>query len=118
MSMSKSGKECAHECKHDCHKAEEPCGNCCRSCPFCGCNVGKSPSTNFAAHLLLCHTAEITIPIYPLNCFHICRCDCHKTGALHVLACCNRCVICGQNIEFDMMNIHLTTCHSTSNRPE
>ena len=45
-------------------------------------------------------------------CRHECRCGCHKTGGVHIRACCQGpCSICGNNISFGMMDDHLKECH-------
>src|SRR3989339_154072 len=46
-----------------------------------------------------------------INSSYECNCSCHQTGAIHIVACCDQCKICGKNIKIQMMNKHLKTCH-------
>lgn len=46
-------------------------------------------------------------------CGHECHCDCHSTGAVHIVACCDRCGLpgCGRNIKDFFKQDHLRICH-------
>jgi len=47
----------------------------------------------------------------PLSCSHVCNCSCHRTGAVHVVACCSGCFLCNRNIRINCMDEHKEMCH-------
>lgn len=58
------------------------------------------------------------IPFSPSD-FEICHCMCHIKGesgvpmAMHCVACCEPCSVCGQNIKIGFMDSHRDRCRST-----
>jgi hypothetical protein len=47
------------------------------------------------------------------KCAHECQCDCHNEGSrmVHMMACCQKCLICNKNIEKGHMEEHLSAAH-------
>lgn len=39
-----------------------------------------------------------------------CFCSCHRTKAMHIVACCVPCFICGRNINFSALDQHKRRC--------
>lgn len=46
--------------------------------------------------------------------FDECSCDCHRTGAEHVRACCLQCPYCQKNITVFLFEDHKTNCGKNS----
>lgn len=46
-------------------------------------------------------------------CLHGCYCPCHKSGVRvsHLMACCEQCPVCKQNIAFGQLKEHRKVCH-------
>lgn len=42
--------------------------------------------------------------------FDECDCSCHKTGAVHCIACCNFCLRCKRNIKLQLYEDHQKSC--------
>lgn len=42
--------------------------------------------------------------------FYECSCDCHKTGAVHIRACCSQCPYCLKNITVFFFEDHKKDC--------
>lgn len=51
----------------------------------------------------------------PADPAHLCRCECHVTGGLHFMACCDTCE-CGAHVDFRHLAEHRKTCRPTKNR--
>jgi DNA-binding NtrC family response regulator len=47
------------------------------------------------------------------ECSHECKCSCHDKDSrvVHIMACCEKCKICGKNIKIGEMDEHLKACH-------